>query len=145
MNTTITPGEAADALAKQPNIRAHVAAASSRYTVFLVGLAAASSFYVLAIGLFPLDDVRAMLTLTAGLLAWIGALCIGLLPGGRAQSRGFNERWGLAMGGWGAAFGVALAFGLGFDMPEPWFWAAAPVVAAPLLIGAFLELRGPRG
>src|SRR5690554_6791110 len=101
MSTEITPDEARTALAQQSGIRAHVAAGTARYATFLVGLAAASSFYVLAIGLFPLDDVRAMITLTIGLGFWVAVLSIGLLPGARVSSRGFNNRFGLAMGGWG--------------------------------------------
>lgn len=145
MNTQITPDEAAEALAKQSNIRAHVAAGTARYSAFLIGLAAASSMFVLAVGALPLTDVAHMLVFTAGLLGWVGILCVMLIPGGRVFSRGFNTRWGLAMGGWGAAFGIAVGLGLGLELPEPWFWVMAPIVAAPALIGAWLELRGPRG
>lgn len=142
---TITPEEASRALAQQSTIRAHVAAGAARYATFLVGLAAASSFYVLAIGMFPLDDVPSMVTLTIGLGAWVAVLCIGLLPGARVSAHGFSTRFGLAMGGWGAAFGIAIGIGLAYELPQPWFWVFAPLVAVPLLIGAWLELRGPRG
>src|SRR5690606_26979742 len=145
MNTTITPDEAAEALAKQSNIRAHVAAGTARYSAFLIGLAGVSSMFVLAVGTLPLTDVKHMLVFVAGLLGWLIVLTLGLIIGGRVFSRGFNTRWGLAMGGWGAAFGIAVGLGLGLELPEPWFWVMAPVVAAPALVGAWLELRGPRG
>ncbi|HRN29744.1 MAG TPA: hypothetical protein PK781_00205 [Terrimesophilobacter sp.] len=145
MNPTVTPDEASQALAQQSSIRAHVAAGTARYSAFLVGLAAASSMFVLGVGMLPLSDVAHMLVLVAGLLGWILLLTVSLIPGARVYSRGFNNRWGLAMGGWGAAFGIAIGLGLGLDLPEPWFWVMAPVVAAPALIGAWLELRGPRG
>lgn len=145
MTTNITPDEASRALAQQSSIRAHVAAGAARYATFLVGLAAASSFYVLAIGLFSIDDVPPIITLTIGLGFWVAVLCVGLLPGARVSSRGFTHRFGLAMGGWGAAFGIAIGIGLAFELSRPWFWVFALLVAVPPLAGAWLELRGPRG
>lgn len=145
MNADITPGEAAEALAKQSDIRAHVAAGAARLTAFLISLTVASSLFVLAIGLFSMEDVRAIVTLAIGFVVWVIVLCATLLPGARVYPRGFNIRWGVAMGVWGTAFGLALGLGLGLQMPEPWFWVMAVVVAVPAIVIVWLELRSPRG
>lgn len=144
MTGTVSPREAADALARQAHLRAHVAAGTARYTAWLTGMAAASSFFVFALGLHEVDDVADIVALAVALGALVAVLSIALLPGARVSARGFNRRFGLSVGIWGAIFGLAVGLGLSFALPGWAFWVAAPLVAAPLLAGASLELRGPR-
>lgn len=144
----ITPDEAAASLHAHQQLRAHIAAGSARYVAWLFGMASASLLYLFALGTHratgPDADVAAIVALSVCFAVWVGLLSVLLLPGGRVRSRGFEQRFGLALGAWGLVFGLGLGLGLGFELPALFFWAAAVISVIPLLIGAMQELRGPQ-
>ena len=64
----------------------------------------------------------------------------------RASSLGFSRRFGLAVGGWGAAFAVSLTLGLLVFPASPAFFALAAIgTAVPPLWGSVRELVVVRG
>jgi hypothetical protein len=112
------------------------------YVAFLGGLGLVSAGWFVSLGWLAAED-RGVLVSAVVFGVLLAALCAGLLPRARASRRGFARRWIASMLGWGAAYSLALTWGLlGWrDTPSYW-WVAALVVAAPPWIGAYVEARG---
>ncbi|MEX1079264.1 MAG: hypothetical protein WED09_09180 [Homoserinimonas sp.] len=141
MDHDLSAAEAAETLSMRHNARASVAAASAHYAIWSVGMATASSLYVFALGLLPADRVQPIVATTVAFVAWVALPTVWLIPTVKVSPLGFSKQFGLATGAWGAVFGIAVAFGLAFEL-GPWFlWPMAAAVAVPLLVGAHLQLR----
>jgi hypothetical protein len=114
---------------------------SASASAWLTGLAAASAMYLFSLGWFERSDEAPILGLSLAFAAVLGALSVVHLRRLRASSLGFSRRFGLAVGGWGAVFGVALALGLVVFPASPVYFAIAAIATAiPPLWGSLREL-----
>lgn len=114
---------------------------SASASAWLTGLAAASAMYLFSLGWFERRDETPILGLSLAFAAILGALSVVHLRRIRASSLGFSRRFGLAVGGWGAAFAVSLTLGLlAFPASPVYFTIAAIATAVPPLWGSVREL-----
>jgi hypothetical protein len=119
---------------------------SASASAWLTGLAAASAMYLFSLGWHDRSDEGAILGLSLGFAAILGALSVVHLRRMRAASLGFSRRFGLAVGGWGAVFAVALTLGLLVFPASPVYFAIAAIATAvPPLWGSRRELVVVRG
>ncbi|PJJ71395.1 hypothetical protein CLV46_0941 [Diaminobutyricimonas aerilata] len=136
-----TAASAARSLADAEFAAARVRLGSVRYLVWLVGLAASTPVFFTAVGAAS-DDEGIVASAIAFVIVVLG-LTFALLPGRTVATRGFSTRFGLAVGVWGALFGLALGLGLTFvPGASVWLWMLAGLVTAvPLVVGAAAEAR----
>lgn len=121
--------------------RAVAVQGSASASAWLTGLAAASAMYLFSLGWFARSDESPILGLSIAFGAVLGALSVVHLRRMRASSLGFSRRFGLAVGGWGAVFGVSLTLGLlVFPASPAYFAIAAIATAVPPLWGSLREL-----
>ncbi|MGR0219501.1 hypothetical protein [Agromyces sp. ZXT2-6] len=114
---------------------------SASASAWLTGLAAASAMYLFSLGWFERSDEAPILAVSIAFAAVLGVLSIVHLRRLRASSLGFSRRFGLAVGGWGAVFGVSLTLGLLVFPASPVYFAiAAMATAVPPLWGSLREL-----
>lgn len=121
--------------------RAVAVQGSASASAWLTGLAAASAMYLFSLGWFERSDESPILGLSLAFAAVLGALSVMHLRRMRASSLGFSRRFGLAVGGWGAVFGVSLTLGLVVFPASPAYFAIAAIATAvPPLWGSLREL-----
>ncbi|MGY1639617.1 hypothetical protein ACI782_00585 [Geodermatophilus sp. SYSU D00703] len=135
-----TPQSAAALLAEAEAADARVArAAGAAPSGFLTTLGFASAGFFLAQPMA--DGDRAVLATAVVFVPAVLGAALALLTGLQATRHGFSQRFGLAMGAWGAVLAVGLAVGLAPGAGRSWvFWAPlAVLVAAPCLVGAWRE------
>ena len=126
--------------------RAVAVQGSASASAWLTGLAAASAMYLFSLGWFERADEGPILALSLAFAAVLGVLSIVHLRRLRAASLGFSRRVGIAVGGWGAVFGISLALGLLLFPASPvYFTIAAIATAVPPLHGSLRELVVVRG
>ncbi|WP_353816262.1 hypothetical protein [Agromyces sp. SYSU T00266] len=119
---------------------------SASASAWLTGLAAASGMYLFALGWYDRSDEGPILALSIAFAATLGILSVLHLRRMRAASLGFSRRFGLAVGGWGAVFGISLTLGLlAFPGSPVYFAIAAIATATPPLWGSLRELVVVRG
>ncbi|WP_430645597.1 hypothetical protein [Agromyces sp. GXS1127] len=119
---------------------------SASASAWLTGLAAASAMYLFALGWYDRSDEGPILALSIAFGAVLGVLSVVHLRRMRAASLGFSRRFGLAVGGWGAVFGVSLTLGLLLFPAVPAYFAVAAIATAtPPLWGSLRELVVVRG
>jgi hypothetical protein len=119
---------------------------SASASAWLTGLAAASAMYLFSLGWFELSDETPILALSLAYGVILGAFSVVHLRRTRAASLGFSRRFALAVGGWGAVFGLSLALGLLLFPASPLYFAVAAVATAiPPLLGSLRELVVVRG
>jgi hypothetical protein len=137
-----TSSEAAELIARSERLAAQVRTSSStRFTAWLVGVAAATPLYFVGLAIAG-DDVAGIVAPSVVFAAILVAISVSMLPGVLVASRGFAARFGTVVGVWGGMFGLAVGLGLAMFPGALWFWVPAGVLAAtPLVIGARAEVR----
>lgn len=114
---------------------------SASASAWLTGLAAASALYLFSLGWFERSDEAQILGTSLAFGAVLGVLSLVHLRRVRASSLGFSRRFGLAVGGWGAAFAISLTLGLlVFPASVVFFAIAGALTAIPPLWGSVREL-----
>ncbi|MGY1653112.1 hypothetical protein [Geodermatophilus sp. SYSU D01119] len=139
--TVPTPESAAALLAEADAAGVRVRReASPAASTFLVTLGCASAGFFLA---QPVADSERAVGATALVFALAVLGAAAALVAGRGSVRaGFSQRFGTAMGAWGAVLAVGLAVGTTVPgLAHEWAWWAplAVAVAAPCLVGAWRE------
>jgi hypothetical protein len=137
-----TSSEAAELIARSERLAAQVRISSStRFTAWLVGIAAATPLYFVCLAVAG-DDVTGIVASSVVFAAILVAISVSLLPGVLVASRGFAARFGTVVGVWGGLFGLAVGLGLTLFPGALWFWIpAGAIAAAPLVVGARAEAR----
>jgi hypothetical protein len=114
---------------------------SASASAWLTGLAAASALYLFSLGWFERSEETPILAISLAFAAVLGVLSVVHLRRVRASSLGFSRRFGLAVGGWGAVFGLSLTLGLlVFPASAVYFAIAGALTAIPPLWGSVREL-----
>ena len=137
----VASAHAARLVADADRLAGSVDAAARGYARYLLGLGTVTAAWFVALGLVGASD-RGVLITGVGFGLAVAALSVGILPRVPASRRGFARRWVASMAGWAVTLAVTLTVGLLVFRPDLAYWlVAAPLAAAPALIGALAERR----